>query len=308
MSTKRTILAVALAALIGIGVSLFLSHLVGAGLPVKPNRTGAPAAGGPQRVICMSPSVTELTFALGEGDRVVGVSQHTVHPPEALDRPRCGGFVNPNFERIMALQPDLVVTQGLAEDVRRFADEQGIKCLTLDITDLDSIFSAIRRLGRALHCPDKAAELARRMSTDLDRVRSRVSDRPRVPAFVVIGREPGSLGNLTTIGPGSYLADVLELAGGRNIFSDLSQRYATVNKESLAQRRPEVIVELHGDGMMGTQKKQQVRRTWSQMSALPAVRQGRVHVVDGTYALIPGPRVIKLARELARHLHPQPTP
>jgi iron complex transport system substrate-binding protein len=305
--SKQTTFALVLAAICGIGISVLISYsrtdanVVGHVSPASERKS-------PQRIICMSPSVTELTFALGQGDRVVGVSQHTVHPPEALDRPRCGGFVNPNFERIMALQPDLVLTQGLAKEVRRFAEEQDINCLTLNITELNSIFSAIQRMGRALHCPEKAAELTRTLQGQLNEVRSRVSDRDPVPTFVVIGREPGSLGNLTTIGPGSYLADVLELAGGRNIFGDLSQRYATVNKESLAQRRPQMIVELHGDGMMGTQKKQQVRRTWGQMSALPAVQQGRVQVVDGTYALIPGPRVIKLARDLASHLHPQPTP
>jgi iron complex transport system substrate-binding protein len=256
----------------------------------------------------MSPSVTELVFALGQGERVVGVSQHTVHPPEAIERPRCGGFVNPNFERIMALKPDVVITQGLAREVTRFAEEHAIRCVTLEITDLDSIFSAISRIGRVLDCTRRAKKLRAGLRHELEAIRESVAGDKPVRTFVVIGREPGSLRNLNTVGPGSYLDDILRLANGKNVFDDLPRRYGTVNKESLVQRRPEAVIELHGDGMMGEERKRKVQAIWDKMSALPAVQAGRVCVIDGTYALIAGPRVVQLARDFARCLHPAPHP
>lgn len=302
--SKRVIITVVIAAALGLAGSYLFSGLGFHPVPDDGDQPGDPDSP-PERIICMSPSVTELVFALGQGERVVGVSQHVVHPPGAMDKPRCGGFVNPNFERIMALKPDLVVTQGLAKEVRRFADEQGLRCLTLEITDLNSIYSVIDELGRTLKCPQEADRLTRRIKTGLEAVKTQAEDHPTASTFLVIGREPGSLRNLHTIGPGSYLADVLQIAGGQNLFSDLDKQYGTVNKEALAERQPEAIVELHGEGMMSAAKRRQVRQTWGQMAALPAVRNGRICVITETYALIPGPRIVKLARDLARCIHPE---
>ncbi len=296
----KTVAMMIVAGALGISLSL----LIGPKAERKGPEQDAGSSRGPKRIICMSPSVTEWTFALGAGNRVVGVSHHTVFPLEAQDLPRCGGFVNPNFERIAQLQPDLIVTQGLAKKVQSFARAKDIPCITLNLADLEAIYSALDRLGDVFGCPGRAQALKQRIKNRLRAIHTRVQSRPRVETFVVIGRAPGSLQNLTTIGPDTFLADILRIAGGKNVFSDLSEDYRTINKEILAERRPEAILELRGKGMMGPAKRERIRRTWSQMSVLPAVKRDRIHVISKDYALIPGSRITELARAIAKKLHP----
>jgi len=258
---------------------------------------------GPRRVVCMSPAVTEITYALGQGDRVVGVSQYSTYPPDARTKPECGGAPNPNLEVILSLRPDLIITQGKAEQLAVFARDHGINILSVELEDLESVFVAARQIGEALAAAEEAEVLCARMRLGLAEVKLAVRDKARPRVFVVVGREPGTLRNLSTIGPGSFLNDVLELAGGENVFGDLPRPYGAVSKELLLQRQPEVIVELLGEGMIETAEEARIKSIWKGMSGLPAVQNGRIYAVESTYALIPGPRLVDLAKKLASILH-----
>lgn len=302
--SKRVFFAVLGAFLLGVVLLWFLQNLSFTAPPGPGGSSEGRGSRSAQRVICMSPAVTEIIFALAQGDRVVGVSQYSTYPPEALKKPQCGGFINPNTELIVALRPDLVITQGTASDLIAFCRSRGIAVASLDLTDLDSIFSAINEVGRVLGCEPEAERLCSRIRLELARIRLQVADKKRPRVFVVIGREPDSLKNLQTIGSSSFLHDLVELAGGHNVFRDLSKAYPTVSKESLVQRQAEVIIELRGEGTIGEREMARIVETWSAMAALPAVRNGRVHAVGSTYALIPGPRIVRLAEELAATLHP----
>jgi len=121
--------------------------------------------------------------------------------------------------------------------------------------------------------------------------------------LLVVSREADSLRNIHTVGPGSFLSDVLELAGGRNIFADVRSSYAAVSQEAILARQPEVIIELHGEGMLGSAARERILAVWRSMPGLPAVRNGRIHAIGSTYAMVPGPRVGELARRLASILH-----
>ncbi len=305
MGIRAKIALVAAAFLLGLAGSLLLDRI----RPPRPQPVGdtGGAGEGPgyryERVICMSPAVSEIVFALGAGERVAGVSQHTQYPPEAVEKPPCGGFVNPNYERIVALDPDLIISQGRAEDLRRFAVERDIAFAALPLTDLESIFQVIRQAGELLEIEAQGQLLASKMRYELAQVTARVSDRPPARVLLVTGRQTGTLGSINTVGTGSFLDGLLEAAGGRNVFSDLERAYATVSKEALVQRKPEVIVELHGEGGDHARLLRQVRDIWAGLPSLPAVRTGRIYVVESTYALIPGPRVVKLAERLARVIH-----
>ncbi len=256
-----------------------------------------------RRVVCMSPAVTEIVFAVGAGDRVVGVSDYTMYPPEALDRPVCGGAYTPSSERILSVDPDLIVTQGDAERLRRFAADNGIGFVSLALTDLDSICGETERLGALLEVPERAALVTAEIRYRLARTRARASASEAVPVFLVTFREPEALNDLNTVGAGTFLDDLLAAAGGRNVFHDLPQAYGPVSKEAVLARRPEVIVELHGEGGDLAEVQAETERLWAGMAGLPAVRNGRVHVVESTYAMIPGPRVADLAERFAVLLH-----
>ena len=259
----------------------------------------------PQRVICMSPAVTEMVFAMGQGDRVVGVSQYTTYPPEAREKPVCGALINPNTERMLTLDPELVIYQGFQDDLTEFCRRNDIDVLRVRLTDLESVFDAINLIGRTLGCEADAEVVCAEMRLELARVRQAVAGEPTRNVLVVTGREPGTLNGLNTAGGGTFLNDLIEIAGGQNVFRDVGESYTAVSKEAVIGRNPEIIVELQGEGMVDPDTVSRIRDLWKSLSSLPAVRNDRVHVIENTYALIPGPRVVKLARKLARILHPE---
>jgi len=301
---KTALVVVAFA--VGLALSLWLEG-IGPAADAGPAFDSAVGRRAPEkeckRIICMSPAVSEIVFAIGGGPHVVGVSQHTTWPPEALRKPKCGGFFNPSFERILSLNPDLIVAQGKAADLSAFAAANDVELLSVALTDLESIFTATRRIGRAVGLEPGAELVCAGMRYRLAKVRARVVDRRQVPMLLVIGRQAGSLTGLATAGEGTFLHDLIEAAGGVNVFGDMGRRYGVVNKETLVQRAPEVIVELHGEGHDPEEGLAEARRLWSGMKSLPAVRRERIHVIESTYAMIPGPRVVDLADRLADILH-----
>lgn len=268
----------------------------------------SPAAGPYRRILCMSPAAAEIAFAVGAGDRIVGVSEYTDYPPDAADLPRCGGYTNPNFELIIGLQPDLIVLQGRFERLRQFARQNGIAVISLQLYDLQSILEETERLGAAIGLADGGREASAEMRRRLDAVRERVKGLPRPRVMLVAGRERDSLRDISVPGPGGFLSDLLRVAGGENVFEDLTTRYATVNKEALVARAPEIIIELHGTEGDDEQATAQARRLWVELSLLPAVRDGRVHAIAAGYALKPGPRVVRLAERLADVIHGEAEP
>jgi len=297
------VLAVVAALAAGLALSLWLGGRRSVGGPSRPASGVGGASVRCRRVICMSPAVTEIVFKLGAGSRVVGVSQHTKWPPEALTRPRCGGYFNPNYERILALRPDLIITQGEAEDMRRFARDNGIELFSLQITDLESIFGAIQGAGRVLQLTDAARAVCAELRGKLEAVRQRVSGLPRVRALLVVSREREALNDIYVCGSGTFLDDVIRIAGGSNVAGDLVSSYGVISKEALLAREPEVIVELRGEGASDPAEQQRIRALWQGLAPLPAVREGRVYVLEATYAMIPGPRVVQLAEKLAELFH-----
>jgi len=270
---------------------------------MRPAADGSPTEFSYKRIVCMSPAISEIVFALGAGGRVVGVSQHTKYPPEALAKPTCGGFFNPSRERILSVAPDLLIVQGKAAKLTSFADSNGIQILALSFSNLESIFTETKRLGKVLQLDAEAELLCAGMRYRLAGVRVRAAHKMPLDMVMVVGREPGTLSNIHVVGPGSFLDDLIRIAGGRNVFSDLPGTYGMASKEALMDRAPEVVVELHGEGADEKRQEDRVRELWEGLAPLPAVANRRVYVVESTYAMIPGPRVVELAERLAGLLH-----
>ncbi len=303
--TRAVLVVLALAA--GIALAYALGRVQppsAGGAGQAPPPPGVSAEFRYRRIICMSPATAEITFAIGAGARVVGVSEHTVWPPAATKLPICGGFFNPSYERILSLRPDLIISQGEATDLRRFVDNNGIKLELVPVSTLDAILTDTEQLGRLLQVEPQAKRVADDMRRRLDGVRARVRGEPVVRVLLVTGHDPGALTNIYAVGPHTFLSDVVEVAGGRNVFSDLPVDYGVVSREAILERRPDVIVELRGMTVAESREQGDVRRLWSVFATLPAVKNGRVYAVDANYALIPGPRVVDLAEKLADLFHP----
>jgi iron complex transport system substrate-binding protein len=261
----------------------------------------------PQRVVTLTPSLTEAAFAIGAGDQVVGVSDFCTYPPEALKRRSCGGWANPNLEVLSSLQPDLVLIQGQHQSVRDYCASQKIACETLEMESIDSIYSTIERMGELLGHEDQATSLTRRMRAEIKAIVDSLppeSERPRV--FLSLGHQPGQLDNVYAVAGESFLSDALKLAGGTNVFAQLKQTYPQISRESLIVRRPQVIIELTLDPQTdNTQEiRAQLERDWQQLTMLEAVRRGQIHILSKDYLLLPGPRLPQIVRTFHEILYP----
>ncbi len=248
----------------------------------------------PRRVVCLVPSATELVFALGAGDRVVGVSAFDDYPPEVTRLPRIGGMTNPSFEGIAALRPDAVVGVEGPTDLTalRRLRSLGVRVVVPRVESVAEVLSAVDLFGRLLHREAEAAALHRRIAGELDAVRTRVAGRPRPKTLVVLGRRP-----LVVAGPGSWIDEVLTLSGGANAVTG-GGRYPTIPRESLDGLSPEAILDLtgHADGA-------QLQGELAGLD-LPAIRAHRVSTFSDPMFLRPGPRVTEAARQIAAALHP----
>jgi iron complex transport system substrate-binding protein len=252
----------------------------------------------------MAPSITECVFALGAGERVIAVTDWCTHPPEARERARVGGFLDPNLELIAALRPDLVIAQGRAPKVASLCRDRGIGIVLVDIHDLESLYSTIGELGGLLALEEEASRLVSDIRGRLEKVACAVGGLPRRRVFLCTGRRPGSLATLGTTSAEGILSELLAIAGGDNVFAELDAEYSQVSKEALLARDPEVVIELRPQPDMTDAERARAASEWKALRSLRAAREGRVHVLTEEYLMTPGPRVWMTAEALARALHP----
>lgn len=290
-----------MALLAGVGLWAWLR---GGPTPVAPPAPASAPVTGPRRVISLSPAMTEMLFALGVGDRVVGVTDFCAYPPEAAQRPRCGGFLNPNLEAIADLEPDLLVLQGLHDTVRDWCAANGRAYVAFELDSLADLRAALRGLGTALGESAAAEALIARLEGELLAVRRAVDSRPAVPVFVCTGRAEGPPDVLNTCGGGSFLSELATIAGGRNVFGELPELYPQPSLEALSERSPAAILDLRPGQELDDDARRRIVGEWSALATLPAVRDGRVVVLTETHVLLPGPRAGATARVFARALHP----
>ena len=262
------------------------------------------AAEPPRRIVSLIPAVTEMIFAMGAGDRVVGVSAYDRYPSQVDRLPRVGGLIDPNVERIFSLKPDLVIVYDTQEDLKQRLDRAAIPFYRYEHRALPDIAATMRSVGARIGAGERANQLATRMEADLDAIRRMVSGQPRFKTLLVFGRDPGSLRNVYASGGYGFLHDMLEVAGGDDVFADTKQQSVQASTEMILARRPEVIVELHsGDGLKSTDLQRETA-VWDALPSIPAVRAHRVYLLVGDEFVVPGPRVVNATRTLARTLHP----
>ena len=293
------------------GVAVFCTALVlfavaGCGRREGPQDGGSRPVPVPERwrIVCGTPALAELVFALGGGERVVGISDYTVWPPEALAKPSVGGWVNPDRERLTMLRPDIILTQGMHERLAAFAQDMGVRFHSVPLERFTDILEQMEAVGTLLGMPENGRALRARVETGLAEVRDAVAAAPPRRVVMLFARPEGDMAALTAIGPGTYLNDLIEIAGGVNIFRDAHGDYPQISKESLLMRQPEVILELHAEPMTEA-RRGKVLEDWQVFSTLPAVRDGRIVLLTDDFLLIPGPRMVLTAGRFARAIHPE---
>lgn len=269
-----------------------------------------------KRVVTLTPSLTEIVWALGAGDRVVGVSDYCDYPEEASRRPRVGTFLMPSVEKILALRPDLVLVDAVQKEVATALQHAGARVRAVPMNDLNDVRASLVTVGEALgDRREQALVLRGRLDQELLLLRMLVGRRPPRRVLFVVDRQLGGLRGLVVAGPGSYLDELLRMAGGENVVSDLKLRYAKIAAETISERRPEVILDaVHiasGPGQSEAAARANARADWKVLGEVPAVQKGAVHVLSGREFVTPGPRLGSALRRLAELIHPEafaPTP
>jgi iron complex transport system substrate-binding protein len=263
-----------------------------------------PAAAGPQRVVSLIPAVTEMIFAMGDGGRLVGVSSFDRYPPEVSRIARVGALLDPDTERILGLRPDLVVVYNTQTELKERLDRAGIPYFSYQHRTLADVPATIRALGTRLSAAAAADALAARMDGEIAAVRRSVAGLKRPRTLLVFERDSSSLRNILASGGFGFMHDMLDAAGGDDVFADIRKESVQATSEMILARRPEAIVELrYGDSVRAADLPREMN-AWNALAALPAVRDRRVHVLVGDEFVTPGPRITGAIRILARTLHP----
>jgi iron complex transport system substrate-binding protein len=260
----------------------------------------------PQRIVSLAPSLTETLFALGLGDRVVGVTRFCAYPPEVLELPRVGGHLDPNFEAIVSLEPDLVVAIPSSHESGLRLESLGISVLEVDQHDVEAVLESVSAVAAKCGVPDRGAVLREELEGRLARVKAVVAEAPRPRAVVVVGHQAGddAVRSVWAAGSDTFYDGVLRIAGGDNAVTGGLARYPELSREGLASLDPDVVL----DVIAGLEDRrldlEAVHESWMRLTELRAVREQRINVLVGDQMVVPGPRLPEMVETIARALHP----
>ncbi len=259
----------------------------------------------PKRIIAIAPNSAEVICALGACDSVVGASKYCVFPPELKNRPRIGGLYDADLEQIVALRPDLVITRGRNESLERLCERSGIPIYFDETDSLAGIEQGVRDLGRLLHRTEQADRVIAEFRERIDAVRKKTQRKKKVRVMITVARQPDRLANILTTGRGTFLDEMIEVAGGVNVFGDVDMIYPEVSPESILAKQPQVIIELMPEVEVTDELASQLREQWRRLGSIPAVTDGRIHILTDDNCLIPSPRYTELIEKVSRLLHPE---
>jgi iron complex transport system substrate-binding protein len=253
----------------------------------------------PKRIVSLAPNITEILFSLGLDEEIVGVSIHCNFPEKVKNKVRVGSYISLDFEKITSLKPDLIIATG-AGNTRDTVDrlgKLGFQTYVIYPKNFDDILQSIAHIGQIVNREKEARRVIEGMKKRGQRVIELTQDLPRPKVFIQIGDAP-----MVTVGKGSFADDLIRLAGGENIAGKEKEVYPRFGMEEILKRSPEVIVI---SSMNPRGDYQKVLQEWTRWKTLPAVKNGRIHLIDSDLLDRPSPRIIDGLEELARVLHPE---
>ena len=251
----------------------------------------------PARIVSLAPSITEMLFAMEAGDQLVGVTDFCDYPPAATKKPKVG-YSNPNMETLVALQPDLVVAPNdfLKPDVIVRLEQLKIPVFILSDKNVEGIFVHIQTLGRIVGRSPKADAVAMELRKQVAAIQQRIQGAAPVRVLYVLNSQP-----LITVGPGSFIDQLIGMAGGVNVAAKSATPYPRLSMETVLQEDPEILVFPVGKAEGISESEQQ---TWRQWTTMTAVKRGRLHQISADWLNRPGPRIARGLEALAEILHP----
>jgi iron complex transport system substrate-binding protein len=253
----------------------------------------------PRRIVSLAPSITEIIYALGQQDRLKGVTLFSDYPDAAKTLPTVGSYVHLDLEKIVALKPDLCIAikDGNPKEVIDRLDSLKIPVYAVDPKNLDSVMETLQEMARLLGADDKAESLIRRMKVRIGRVTSKIATtnyRPRV--FFQIGISP-----IVSVGSDTFIHEIIVRAGGKNLAAG-NIPYPRFSQEQVLGLSPEVLILT---SMARTGAFERAKAKWERWPQLDAVRSGRIHLVDSNLFDRPSPRLVEALEVMARLIHPE---
>jgi iron complex transport system substrate-binding protein len=253
----------------------------------------------PQRIVPLAPSITEILYYLGLGGRVIGVTQYSYFPPEAAKKPKVGSYINLNVEKIISLAPDLVIgtVDGNQPAVVRLLEEAGVSVFLVNPRHVSKVIETIAIIGSVCGVALQGDRAANRLKARMDRVLAKVMGRERPLVFLQINIKP-----IMTVNQNTFHHDLIRLAGGMNMTAHEPITYPRFSLEEVIRRKPEVILV---SSMERGGRFEKARQAWMTWPSIPAVKNGRVHLIDSDLIDRPSPRIIQGLEDMARLLHPE---
>ena len=248
----------------------------------------------PERVISLSPALTEILFALELDEKIVGTTNYCDYPEEALHTPKVGDFSSPNLELIVDSEPDLIfVAAGIQMELIDRFEELGLKVICLDAHTIDDVIHNINFIGEIMGTEEKAMEITEDIAKRVEDVKNKVSGLEKPVVFFEVWDEP-----LTSAGPGTFINNLVELAGGKNMTGDATTYYPQIDFEIVVDQDPDIYMAVNHQ-----REVEIVDRPGYE--DLKAVKTGKVFTIEDDWVTLPGPRIILGLEEMAFLLHPE---
>jgi iron complex transport system substrate-binding protein len=259
------------------------------------------------RIVSLVPSITETLFAVGAAEQVVGTSEFCNWPEAAKRKPKVGGFINPNIEKIVSSRPNVVFILNSQSELERKLGALGIKSAVVRSDGLQDVFSSFEPVVQWSGCTTATQLLEQNIRHDLERIEAKYTTGTAKRTLVIVGRQPATLQNLYAAGSDTYLGQVLQIAGGKNIAPAGSHPYPPLSKEQVISLDPEVIIDTSlGEAGVKAAVVEAHKKVWDQLPMISAVKNKRIHYITDPYLTIPGPSISKTAETIAELLHSAP--
>lgn len=251
----------------------------------------------PQRIISLSPNLTEMIYDMGAQDQLVGDTDYCKFPADAQKKEKIGGWVNPNFEKIVSLKPDLVIALKFHDKAVNTLKKLQIPVVVLNCDSVEDILAAYTELGKMIGHEAQAKTARQALEKRLVKIKKRAKGQKPLSILFVVGRTPGTLDQIYGVGKKNFIDELIQMAGGVNVLEDTMTGYPLVSKEELIKRNPDVIV----DSVLSHELKArqvETQSAWNQMPILKAVKNKQVYYFLDEDFLIPGPSMVKLGEFL----------
>ena len=264
----------------------------------------ASSAGVPHRIVSLSPDLTEILYGVGALNRVVGVSDYDTYPPEVSKLPHLGQLDSPSLEKLTSLRPDLVVINiAQAPFLEDTLKDLGLRIMKTSNRSVQEVYSAMLDIGRATGDESQAVKLVASTREGLARVARKSAGLPKPRVALIVDRTPGTLRDLYAATDGGYLAELVEIAGGRMALPPVPAGYEKLSKEDLLAANPDIILDL----IQGPKSRfsGDPAEAWSEMPELKAVREHHVKDITEDYVPHASQRIVQTAELFLKLIHPE---